>query len=590
MSVLVPPPNTPVVLSPPDSPFHRLVGLSRADLVETRAIPAHQRRQRVSGFVDCFQWQTIGQHLPLQPLLTAAVPEWRHRRCRSWYRWLPSDDVQSAADLAGLDDFDLILRLFDFSPWRPILAQRFRSHLGRPPFDPVSMGLGMLLALWKGWSWPELVRELRSPERGLGYCRRLGFDPDDLPCASTWRTALKGTDPAWILQCVDSVAYGLMAWGIIPTTSTFPGDPAGQGVSVAIDSQLVQSRSRMRCRFQNAACFQPRSERTCLAKAQGRSGCDCASDACAQHCRWAAARDAKATYVYYEGTNQSPSSRTRADHKQGSTQHRQRQRQGKHHFGYKDKAFNVVDDRLFTLWPLPGPFVTANRNDHLQTMPGLRELGQRFPDLPIGEIVADAGEGYDDILAFVYHELKALRTIDLRQHKCDDDPLACLCRGYDKRGTPLCSYGYRLYANGHDYPNQRTKWVCRQRCLRQEEPDVKPPRQTDHAEDPLDPSPCPYRDPTRQGFIVTLRDTLPDGSWRLARDCQVDSATWRLRKGRSSYAESRNATQSRRRVKRSPWFGLANSAKARSLSDLLTLAGNVARFVREATLAADRGT
>ena len=204
--------------------------------------------------------------------------------------------------------------------------------------------------------------------------------------------------------------------------------------------------------------------------------------------------------------------------------------------------------------------------------------------------MADAGEGYDDILAFVYHDLKALRTIDLRQHQSDDDPLACLCRGYDKRGTPLCAYGYRLYYNGHDYQNQRTKWVCRQRCLRQEEPDVKPPRQEDHAEDLLDPAPCPYRDPSRQGLIVTVRDTLPDGSWRLARDCQVDSATWRLRKGRSSYAESRNATQARRRVKRSPWFGLANSAKARSLSDLLTLAGNVARFVREATLAADRST
>jgi hypothetical protein len=579
-----------VALPPSDSPFHQLVGLSRADLVETRAIAAHQRRPLVSGFVDSFQWQTIRQHLPLQPLLTAAEPEWRHRHFRSWYRWLPPDEVQSAADFKGLDDFDVILRLFDFSPWRPILAQRFRSHLGPPAFDPLSMGLGMLLALWKGWSWPELVRELRSPERGPGYCRRLGFDPDDLPCASAFRTALQGTDPAWILQCVDSLAYALMAWGIIPTTSTFPGDPAGQGVSVAIDSQLVQSRSRMHCRFQNAACFQPRSDRTCWAKAQGRTGCDCASDACAQHCCLASARDPKATYVYYEGSNQPASSRPRADQKQGSTQRRKNKRRGKHHFGYKDKAFNIVDDRLFTLWPLPGPFVTANRNDHLQTMPGLQDLSQRFPGLQIGEIVADAGEGYDDILAFVYQDLKALRTIDLRQHQCDDDPLACLCRGHDKRGTPLCAYGYRLYYNGHDYPNQRTKWVCRQRCLRQEEPDVKPSRQEDHPGDPVDPAPCPYRDPARQGLIVTVRDTLPDGSWRLARDCQVDSATWRLRKGRSSYAESRNATQTRRRVKRSPWFGLANSAKARSLSDLLTLAGNVARFVREATLAADRST
>ncbi len=50
----------------------------------------------------------------------------------------------------GLDDFDLILRLFDFSAWRPILAQRFRSQFGPPPFDPVSLGLAWLLALWRG--------------------------------------------------------------------------------------------------------------------------------------------------------------------------------------------------------------------------------------------------------------------------------------------------------------------------------------------------------------------------------------------------------------------------------------------------------
>ena len=41
----------------------------------------------------------------------------------------------------------------------------------------------------------------------------------------------------------------------------------------------------------------------------------------------------------------------------------------------------------------------------------------------------------------------------------------------------------------------------------------------------------------------------------------------------------------RRRLKRSPWFGLPNSAKAACLGDILILAGNVARFVREATLA-----
>jgi len=56
-----------------------------------------------------------------------------------------------------------------------------------------------------------------------------------------------------------------------------------------------------------------------------------------------------------------------------------------------------------------------------------------------------------------------------------------------------------------------------------------------------------------------------------------------LRTGRRSYAESRNADQARRGVKRSPWFGRANSTKASLLADILTSALTVARFVREAS-------
>lgn len=40
-----------------------------------------------------------------------------------------------------------------------------------------------------------------------------------------------------------------------------------------------------------------------------------------------------------------------------------------------------------------GPFASANRNDHLQTVPSFRDLRRRFPGLTIGEALADAGEG-----------------------------------------------------------------------------------------------------------------------------------------------------------------------------------------------------
>ena len=422
-------------------------------------------------FVATFCWEAIRPHLPLRLAVPPDVPPWQPRRCRSHYLWLPPDDIHSADDLIGLDNFDLVLRLFDFSPWRPILGQRFASQFGPPPFDPVSIGLAWLLVRWRNWTWPQLVSELHSPERGLGYCRRLGFDPDDIPAASTFRMALKNTDPSWLLQCEDSLILGLMAYGLIPTSSTFPGDPPERGVSIAPDSQLVAARSRMRCRYQNPRCFLPPDRRTCAAREAGKQGCACDTDACADHCRFATPRDPQAAYVFYAGSNQPSSSPTAPA---SGNAEKNGQRRGKHHFGYKSKAFNVIDDRLFTYWPLSGPFVPADRNDHLQTIPGFQDLQRRFPNLNVGEVIADAGEGFDEILIFVHDDLKALRTIALRHHPSDDDPLACLKRGYDAQGNPVCIHGYRFSFNGHDYRRGDSKWVCRQRCLHHPQPDVIP--------------------------------------------------------------------------------------------------------------------
>jgi hypothetical protein len=587
-SLRIPAPQATQILTTtalPDSPFQQLVGLSRAQMAATRDVPAAQRRLLTERFVSSLQWDSVRPHLPFRLALPAEVPAWQPRRCRSHYVWLPPNAMRSAADLVGLDDFDLVLRLFDFTAWRPILAQRFRSHFGPPPFDPLSLGLATWLARWHNWSWPQLVTALASPERGQGYCQRLGFDPQDLPAASTLRTALDDTEPSWCQQCHDSLAQGLLALGLIPRHSTFPADPPERGVSVATDSQLIAARSQMRCRYQNPACFAPRPQRTCAAWADGKDGCACDTEACTDQCRYTTARDPQAAYVYYSGSNTCPS-RTRQGQpgaKPDSNGTRKNTPTGKHHFGYKAKAFAILDDRLFTYWPLAGPFVPANRNDHLQTIPGFRNLQERFPDLSVGEVTGDAGEGYDEILRFVHDDLHALRLIDQRRADGDDEPTACLKRGYDAQGTPLCPFGYRLAFNGHDYARHDSKWLCRQVCSHQRQPDVAWPTANP------DPQACPYRTPQGgRGFLVRVGLALPDGNIRLARDLKVDSPSWTLRQGRQSYAESRNANQTRRGLKRSPWYGLANSAKAQCLGDMLTLATNVARFIREATTAADR--
>lgn len=566
----------------PDSPFHNLLGLSRTEMAASRELEAPERRLLTENFVDTFQWSTVYPMLPLRLVVPAGVSSWQPRLCRSYYRWLPPEETLTAETLQGLDDFDLVLRLFDFSPWRPMLAQRFRSHMGPPPFDPVTIGLAALLARCKGWSWPTLLTELHSAERGAGYCRRLGFTPHDLPCTSTFRMAFHNTDQAWVQQCADSLALSLMAYGLIPTHSTFPGDPAERGVSIATDCQLVAARCRMRCRYQNPNCFLPLDERTCAAREDDKEGCACDSDACAEYCQHATPRDPAAAYVFYSGSNQPSSSQP-----EPSSSDSHSQKRGKHHFGYKSKAFNVVDDRLFSFWSLSGPFSPANRNDHLLTIPGFRALARRFPGLQIAEVLGDAGEGFDEILRFVYHDLHALRTIRIRHHDCDKNSLTCLERGYDAHGNPLCPHGYLLAFNGHDYQRQDSKWVCRQQCISHPTPDLLPPDWT--AEQRAALSLCPYRDPARPlGYTTSVNATFPiDDNVRLARDFKIGSPTWKLRIGRLSYAESRNANQTRRDLKRSPWFGQPDSAKAQYLGDILSCALNVARFVREATLAAE---
>ncbi len=459
MSSLWVPAGTPAqVLSEPhlpDSPFHQLLGFTRPQLRKTRDIAAAERRLLLPNFVETFRWAAVRPLLPLRLVVAPTQPEpdseqapaaptWQPRYCRSHYQWLAPEERlgEGLAAWQGLDDFDLILRLFDFSAWRPILGQRFSSQFGPPPFDPVSLGLAWLLALWRKWSWPQLVTELHSLERGQGYGRRLGFQPDDLPSVSTFRVALQATPLAWVVQCADSLALSLLAHGLMPSHSTFPHDPPERGVSIALDSQLVGARSHMRCRHMNAACFQPPAQRHCAARVAGQEGCTCDTKACAEHCRLATPRDPEAAYVYYSGSNQPHGARS----SEGTEQ--RKSGRGKHYFGYKSKAFNVLDDRTFTFWPLFGPYVAANRNDHLQTIPGLQDLRRRFPGLKIGEVLADAGEGYDDILRYIHSDLHAVRLVDQRAAQGDTDPATCLQRGFDAQGVPLCPHGTRLRRPG----------------------------------------------------------------------------------------------------------------------------------------------
>jgi hypothetical protein len=187
-----------------NSPFEKLEKPTRTEVVENREMPAAERRLGLTHFVETFEWGAICSLLPLHLPTPGNARSWTGRLCRSQYQWLPADDPE----IVRLDEFELMLRLFDFTPWRAYFAERFRSQYGPPPFDPLSVGLGMFLAYHQRWDWERLVAELNSPTRGQDYCLRLGFALNDLPAPSTFRVAFKDTPLDWFSACQTSLAQG----------------------------------------------------------------------------------------------------------------------------------------------------------------------------------------------------------------------------------------------------------------------------------------------------------------------------------------------------------------------------------------------
>lgn len=148
--------------------------------------------------------------------------------------------------------------------------------------------------------------------------------------------------------------------------------------------------------------------------------------------------------------------------------------------------------------------------------------------------MADAAVGYTPCLETLY-AAGVIPIVDIRQHSTDEDPDACLWRGYDEHGRPLCPHGYPLAFNGLDYQRLRATWVCHQGCRRA-------------AEAAPEEVACPFRDAERPlGLVrhVKNRFTHPDGTHhaRLARlfayrSPHVESA---LRQSPQRHRESQRA-------------------------------------------------
>jgi hypothetical protein len=209
-------------------------------------------------------------------------------------------------------------------------------------------------------------------------------------------------------------------------------------------------------------------------------------------------------------------------------------------------------------------------------------LGQivgEYDWLHVASAVGDAGVGYEPFLSVAY-ALGARRVVDLRADpRTDHDRDGWGIRGYDDKGWAVCQFGYRLHPNGYDDERRRMKWCCRQACEAPPDPPGSPI---------AGPPDCPYRDRAEHPFgrIINVGKAFADGSLRLARDVPYGSTAWKelYRRGRNA-AEGRNARLESWNLKRLPIFGQARAQATIFLADLWGNLLQMARLIKEATLA-----
>jgi len=464
--------------------------------------------------------------------------------------------------------------VIDCSPLERLLAAMYRpTAKGQKPFHPVSLLLAVCLRRELGLGWRALARLLAGPH-GAGWRRSLGFADGQTPSASGLRYFFQTVGAEVVAALCPRFVALLRAHGLCPEHSTFPGDPPDQGVTVSQDGMLHPARSRPSCQLTTDACYQPLPEpvqpvepvepvepvaatgRPCRAREQEREGCACTSPACREQCRRASRLDPEARFIHDAGRDGA---------------------RGTDVFGYRSVAERLLDDRFAVAWTLTSGLYPANTDERTIFVERVQALTATFPDLPIGEWLDDTGVGYGDCLDAVW-QLGALRMIDIRADPSDRDPAACLARGYDAVGRPLCPHGYALRANGYDHDRRRAKYVCAQACRRDPPP-------TGPADAPAQPvAACPFLDPPGSvGCVVNVGRTLPDGSRRLARDILVGSDAWHARYGRRNLSESRNGLLEGLGLKRLPTHGLPQSTKEVQLADFLLNLQTCGRLVRQAT-------
>ena len=525
-------------------------------------LTAIQKRAAHPDFVKAFSLAAICHRLPLRLVAPEGTPPSPKRHYRSEYRHLGFEELAQPSILACLTLFEVVLRLVDLTPLRDYLAQFYYvvSAKGQVPFDPVSLLLCACLRRELQYGWLRLAK-LLAGEHGTGWRRLFGFQEGLTPSASGMRFFFQSIGPEVFEEINCLLVDALHMAGFIPERSTFPGDPPDRGVSLSHDLMLHDARSNMRCAYVTDTCYRP-APHPCPAKEAKKEGCDCSTDACAKACRRTTPLDPEARYIHYDGRN-----------KEGDLPPCGAAR-GRDVYGYASAPDRLLDDRFACAWTLrTGGLYPANSDERKLFPASFARLQERFPWLKIGELLADAALGYQDCLDPIW-KAGALRMVDIRASKEDGEQDVQWRRGYDENGHPLCSHGYKMRSNGHDYERRRTKWCCEKTC-RDSAGRLVPP--------------CPYLEEEHQhGQVVNVGRSLPDGCVRLAREVPYGADMWKKRYGRRNLSESRNGTLAGKGLKRMPSFGLNGCHREVALGDFLDNLRTFSRLFSEATLLANR--
>jgi len=529
-------------------------------------------------FVQQCSLTALLERLPLRwptPPDLLPSPKLSYRSC---YQYLGWDELTDPACWEDRDDFELLLRLVDFSGLRDVLAEQLGwvSAQGQVPFDPLSL---CLLTLWQivhNWSRAETLRHLRKP-RYADFARLFGFQDEVYPSEGGLRHFLTslGKNSTASGECVaveqaeQQTQVGvqrlnqLLAQSVeLVRESGVLSEQAWQKALLCPDGQIHNAAARLRCQHVTESCYQP-APRPCPAQEKGFRGCDCDTQRCTQVCKRTTPQDREARFVWYTGDNQND------------------EKDGEGFYGYRSLPLQLVDpERRFSITLLDDVH-PANQREEVPASALLLQLDDHYPNLQVDAVAGDAGYGYDVFLHTVYAHLHARRVVNLRSHQTDDDPHNWVVRGYDDCGRPICPYGYSLVSNGYDFTRQRSKWLCQKACLKNSDPKVQLP---DVTYPPLD---CPYLDtPHPHGRIVNLGECFPDGSSRLARDLPIGSPTWQALYPRARNAvEGRNATFEAWGFKRLPVYGLPRVTALIFLADVLNNLTTMTRLIRQATCA-----